>query len=270
MKTFLVPTDFSELADRLVRVAKWMAKAEEARLVLMHVHPPIVLLEEYPAAVPIDVDVEVSKNAERMLNQQVDKLVQEGIDAEALFVEGSVVDQILAKIQEIKPDRAILGRSGHGGFFDRLFGSNAQDVALNARCPVLVVPDEAEITKLKHIIYATQLEIEETGPLVATFQLADAYDANVTLLKVTAPDQPNLSDDKEMLKNIHKTFKNYQFKTVEADSVGEGIEQFATEVQADLVVMTTQAHSFLEEIIQPSETKKYVLKAKMPILVLHF
>ena len=67
-------------------------------------------------------------------------------------------------------------------------------------------------------------------------------------------------------------FENTPFlmNSVECGDVGEGLERFANEKRADLIVMTTGKRSFFEEMFHRSITQKMVYNTKIPLLVMHF
>lgn len=271
MKTFLVPTDFSKVSDHVLEFAKEMAKTEGAKLVVVYVHPPQVMEDTYPTGVMIDTIEAMIKSEEENLEKLSKQLQTEGFDCDAIFLTGIPNEQILEVINESKPDCVIMGRTGKGGFMDRLFGSTAKGVAMNASCPVIVVPGEAKIEKISKIAYATQLEFDETKELKTTFELAKNYNAEVTLFKVNSPDQPDLIVDEQYLSEIKANFRNekYSYINIDNSSVVEGITSFVKDNDSDLLVMTARYHSFLDEIVLPSNTKKIILRIHIPLLILH-
>lgn len=271
MKTFLVPTDFSMVSDHVLDFAKEMAKTEGAKLVLVYVHPPQVMEDTYPTGVMIDTIEAMIKSEEENLEKLSKQLQTEGFDCDALFLTGIPNEQILEAVDERKPDCVIMGRTGKGGFMDRLFGSTAKGVAMNANCPVIVVPGEATIKKISKIAYATQLEFDETEELKTTFEIAKNYNAEVSLFKVNSPDQPDLIVDEQFLSEIKSNFKNeiFSFININNSSVVDGIASFVKDNEADLLVMTARYHSFLDEIVLPSNTKKIILRSHTPLLILH-
>jgi len=62
------------------------------------------------------------------------------VDKERISHAASVVDTVLAQVDELKPDLVVLTSRGHDGPLDALFGSTAEQVLRRSGVAVLVVP----------------------------------------------------------------------------------------------------------------------------------
>jgi nucleotide-binding universal stress UspA family protein len=142
MKTILVPVDFSPVTDAVVATATDLARELAAKVVLLSViQPPVVMSEYTPILENIaEITAAGEKNAERELAKLEKKLTDEFISAESVVVVGSPGPAILEQAREAAADFIVLGSHGHTAFYDLLVGSTAHMVLLKANCPVVIVP----------------------------------------------------------------------------------------------------------------------------------
>jgi len=138
----LVPVDFSEVSGPQLEVVARMAKGMKRRVYLLHVaepEPDFVGFEPGPDVVRGQVAEEYHR-AHRRLQAMAEDLREEGIDATALLVRGSIVETVLAKADELDATMIVVGSHGHGATYDLVVGSVSAGVIRKANVPVLVVP----------------------------------------------------------------------------------------------------------------------------------
>jgi nucleotide-binding universal stress UspA family protein len=150
MKTILVPVDLSDRSNRVCDAACDLAKATNAKLVVLHVvvAPPIVLNTYGFATAELGGMMrELEKRASRQslaLGRRCEKRL--GRPVRVIQKTGDPVPVILAKARELKADCVVLGSHGHTAAYDLLVGSTTQKILRRARSPVLVVPMSAKAT----------------------------------------------------------------------------------------------------------------------------
>lgn len=142
MKTILVPVDFSSVTPDVLAEAGSLAEALRARLVLLHVLTPPVIMSAYSLD-RNDLAGQVEKE-EQQARQRLEKhaaaLRQKGIEVLAEVREGPAVESTLHVADEQAADFIVIGSHGHGAVYDLLVGSTARGVLRQAKQPVLVVP----------------------------------------------------------------------------------------------------------------------------------
>ncbi len=133
--TVLHPTDFSENSEYAFRVACGLARDYKARLVLLHVMaPPMVIYAggPVPAETWPSMD-EVQEKIRELQGQAHD------VRVETQVMEGDPVDMILRAAEETDCDVIVMGTHGRTGLGRLLMGSVAEAVIRKAPCPVLSV-----------------------------------------------------------------------------------------------------------------------------------
>lgn len=273
MKNILVPIDFSENAQKALAAAKVFASKTGAALRILHAYQPYVGDISIPAtasSLPIYQDLENSFR--HNLEEYVAEAQSEGYEGEGIWETDGIHGGILSRAKEIGADLIVVGRTGKGGFLDKLIGSSATSIALEAPCPVLVVPPQATTIQFRQIVYATQLEYEEIDILLQVKSLAEQLGARLTFIKVSSLEQPNIQPDGQYLEQI-TTALNIPASDIvihKGGGVIDGIESHCEKVKADLLVVSTRERGFLEKmIINPSITKKLVVETHVPLLVYH-
>ena len=146
VKRILVPTDFSETADKALVYAKDLATRIGASLHLVHVFKDPYAVAAYTPEVYTPVPAEVRERAmeevrERLL-ERLDADEEQQFRGSRGIVRGLVAPQIVdyAATQDI--DLIVIGTHGRRGVAHLLLGSVAEHVVRTAACPVLTVRAE--------------------------------------------------------------------------------------------------------------------------------
>jgi len=272
MKNILVPIDFSANAERAIAAARVVSKSLGAHIYLLHVHQPVMTdVTLGHGAIPGYEEIEASFRDD--LKNYVNTLNAEGFSAEGIWETGIVADMVRAKIGELNPELVVIGRTGTGGFMDKLFGTAATDIVKVSQVPVLIVPPQAgKPHEFREIVYATQLEYEERHVIRQVLEFSGKLGGRVTFLKVSSLTQPNVQEDKQFVDEIIAEFglPEEDFLIREAGSVVGGIEKYARELDADVLVVATRTRGFLERLlIDPSVTNRLIVNTSIPLLVYH-
>jgi len=273
MKTILVPVDFSENSQKALAAAKLLADKTGARLLIMYVYQPFIdhiALPEYTGSLPIYQELEDSYREK--LTELVLSARQQGYRAEAVWETDGIQPAILKRTRENAADLVVMGRTGQGGFLDKLIGSSATGIALDAHCPVLIVPPQAEIIEFKKIVYATQLEFDEKDVLLDVVALIRQLKAHLTLLKINSDEQLNIQPDGQFIAEIRQLFDipSQDIIVKAADSVMGALEDYCDKIKADLLVVFNRDRNFLQVLLNGGGlTKKLSLDTHLPLLVYH-
>jgi nucleotide-binding universal stress UspA family protein len=180
----------------------------------------------------------------------------------------------LAKVVDLGFVRALVAPYySHRAFDQRAFGSTTTTVISQVNFPILVVPEEASFSELKHIVYAYKYSsLESDNQLSLLRELALTFDAQVRVLHVDQPPvagegmaisykkYPNLESILEGI-NHHDSF------LVEEDST-QAIQAGTNDYQANLLVMTPQTHGFWDTVMNRSVTRKIAFQTNIPLLTL--
>jgi len=281
MNRILIPIDFSENADRALSAAKLMAEKNSTHLFILHAYQPYIAdVNVMPGStLPgigspdfLSMTTELEDEFKKRLDSYAESLTAEGYNTESIWAIGGVQSAVEDAIKEYNPDLIVLGRTGTGGFLDKLIGSSATHIALHSPCPVMVIPPQSKPEKFKQVVYATQFEYDEGDILKEVYVMMNFLGSRLTLLKINTDSQPDIQPDNQYIDEIKAEFDvtDSEIAFRSADHVLNGIEDYCDEVNADLLIMSSRERSFLEEyLINPGVTKKLVVDTHIPLLVFH-
>ena len=140
IKRILVPTDFSEPADKALTYALDLAAKLGASVTLIHVFDdPFangVYTGEY-MPIPAHIREEILADLRRKLADAVARRGHSEVNLEVQF--GSTARTIVDGAAERNIDLFVMGTHGRGGMAHLLLGSVAERVVRTASCPVLTV-----------------------------------------------------------------------------------------------------------------------------------
>ena len=136
IKNILHPTDFSKFSTNAFHLACSLARDHGAKITVLHVvTPPVVLYSEAGAVPP------PPRQANEDLWAQLDQVACDdaGVQVERRLVEDEAPIAIINAAKEIKADLIVMGNHGRTGLSRFLMGSVAEQVLRKAPCPVLSV-----------------------------------------------------------------------------------------------------------------------------------
>jgi nucleotide-binding universal stress UspA family protein len=138
----VVPTDFSETADKALAVAMDLARSLPARLSLIHVHAPVMMLPPPIDMVSLDtIFPKAMEKLEEALAARAARVRDAGIDCDTAVLEGAPHVEIVNQAEKENAELIVMGTHGRGGLASAILGSVTERVIHRATCPVLVVPD---------------------------------------------------------------------------------------------------------------------------------
>ena len=142
MKTLLVPIDFSPVTAAVVATAVDLSRLLRAKLILVHVVRPPVLIAEYGGAMEgAAANIDASERAAaKLLARWQTTLSRRKISARTIQLGGFPAAEILRQAKRSKASMIVMGSRGHTAFYDLVIGGTAGGVLRKAACPVLIVP----------------------------------------------------------------------------------------------------------------------------------
>lgn len=142
-ETILVPTDFSNHAEKAFGMALEFARTFGSKIEVLHVYHlgywVTVEAVTFPEAVEEDIRAVVGQK----LSAWAEHAKEEGIDATTSSVFGTPSQSILQRAEELPADLIVMGTRGLGAVKHMLLGSVAERCVRGARCPVLTVAVDA-------------------------------------------------------------------------------------------------------------------------------
>jgi nucleotide-binding universal stress UspA family protein len=274
MKTIIIPTDFSPIANNAMNYGVNMAMAIHANVLLLHVY-------QIPVAVS-DVPV-VMVSAEELKKDTEEKLAIEKANIEHLtsgklkiYTEarlGDVVDELEELCNNIKPFAVVMGTKGTTAIERIMFGSNTLTAIRHLTWPIIGVPPGKEYGPgIKKIGFACDFKkVVETTPVHFVKDIVSEFNAELHVLNVDYENRNFKPDVPEQSLLLHTMLEdvNPKYHFIQNRDVEEGINEFAEKNNLDLIISIPKKHKLLEGIFKPSSTKKMLFQSHIPVMCVH-
>ena len=145
MKTILVAVDFSPITETLLEAAVKAANPD-SKIYIIHVAAPDPDFVGYgvgPDYIRQDRAAELVEE-HKLMNEYKQRVLEEGLDAEALLVSGPTVETLLEEIKKLEAELLVIGRKGHSAVYEVIFGSVCKILLEKINIPALVIPVKEE------------------------------------------------------------------------------------------------------------------------------
>ncbi len=277
----LVPFDFSKEATHALDFASKLSNTYvKLHITLLHVveYPlnasvgtlggGIDPLSDYQSQVFFK---ELTDQRKKDLDRLVAKLNSSRYSMEALVHVGNTFREISTVIAEKKPDLIVMGSAGTSGWEEFWIGSNSEKIVRHAPCPVITIKGETDPSQLKKVVFASTFQ--ELDPQVAgrIKNMQQVFDAEFYFVFINTPGSFKTSREAFLLleKFIHK-FKFEDIHTQIYNSLSEesGILEFADDIGADLIAMTTHGRTGILHLLTGSIAEDVANHSKRPVWTL--
>lgn len=134
----LVPVDFSDCSLDALEYAAVVAQRAKASVTLLHVLEPVSYGLDFTITIPGSRERKKEAVAKRLAGV-VAALKTFNVEAEYVIRGGLPNDSTLEAARTMSADMIVMGTHGRRGLSHALYGSVAESVLRNSRCPVLTV-----------------------------------------------------------------------------------------------------------------------------------
>jgi nucleotide-binding universal stress UspA family protein len=276
MKTIIVPTDFSPVASNALHYALEMARAIDARIILLNTYQVPVSYSDAPVSPVTTISIDdIRKSSEQRLDdlsQDVARVTNSGVQVTTESQLGNTVDVLEEMCSAIKPFAVVMGSRGSTGLERMLMGSTTLAVVKHLRHPVIVVPPGTAYKQIKKIGLACDFkDVAETIPAEYIRNIVHEFRAELYVLNVNAEGEhydKNTPLESAWLDSLLGDIKpNYYF--LQRDDIVEGINEFSENHNLDVIMVIPKKHNLLDKIFHKSRSKELVRNAHIPIVSIH-
>jgi nucleotide-binding universal stress UspA family protein len=276
MKKILVPTDFSDCAEKALRYAAYLAKKMNAEIILLHVCD--LLDPTFTNLKKIIKEYNDTKIAELTSSlKQLAKVVEgKDLSITTKLYNGEIVQSILTAAQKDKAAFIVMGTLGATGLKTLFFGTKAAAVINESSIPVITVPYNYEKTALKEIIIAANNTKQPGQIFKPVFDLSQLFDAKIKTIiftKKNANAASMVSNSKVagfMEKKLERQFPGNDVESVHiyGTDFHESMQKYIEKEKTDLVVMLTHQRTFMQNLFRFSMTRQMAYHITIPLMSL--
>lgn len=265
----LFGTDFSVSSQAAFSLAKQLAKKLACPLHIAHTFIPPFVDPNTPVSIIDALHEQNQAIFKGKLAELVQQAKEESIEAHAHLIFSDVPTGLSEKAEEIKAQLVVMGKTGESGFINWLIGSNAVSMLNQGKTPLLMVPGNYQPSEIEHLVYATQLEYDETPILKKVKVLQNSLSASIEFVKMDVDGQPNIQPDYGYEKTIELIFKA-GVQHQKSKNLVEDMHALVQSKGGSILITASHHRNFITQLIEPSITKKIINVAEIPVLVYHF
>jgi len=290
LKSILCPVDFSDFSVAAYRYSLSLAEYYKAKLLALHVAE----LRKYPFADYGAYEADfanfsraICEGGQKRLQEFIKKHSAGIIRPEFVVYQGNASDCILSCAQEQNVEIIVMGTHGRRGFDRLVLGSATDRVMRKAPCPVLVVSNPSHNVlatgpdgrhRLSRILLCTDFSSHSESAVAYAISVVREYGAELTMLHVaeSAPDPANAEATiAELARELSKLISENECKhlnvrmLVRFGKPYEEIGRHATEMQANLIIMTARGGDAVDRAIFGSTTYRVIQLGPCPVLAIH-
>ncbi|SEG17564.1 universal stress protein [Algoriphagus boritolerans] len=278
MMKVLVPYDFSQTADYALNFATGLSENYSGiEITVLHIiETPVATgmgtmgggLDSVPEFENQIYFIELIERRKKQLKEIDEKFKDSAVTLKTKLVLGSVFKGITESIAEQSPDLIVMGSKGASGLEEVIVGSNTEKVVRTATCPVVTIKAETDVKKMKKIVFASDFRESDEKVANRIKRIQTVFDAQFYFVVVNTPG--NFETTRESMNRIRTFVQKHHFENIKAEvynslSEESGIIEFADDIDADLIAMTTHGRTGLIHLITGSIAEDVVNHSKRPV-----
>lgn len=271
MYKILVPVDFSKKSEFAVKMSAQIGKKIKSEIHLLH-------LVELPSGI---VDMGAGSNFSipasmmylRKVKEKIIHLTNTFFDSDHIIKYSIKFENPFEGIrnytQKNDINLIVMGSKGVSDFEEMIIGSNTEKVVRTSNIPVVVVKTDNDKFKFKKLVFASNFDDENKAAFVDFLAFAKKFNSQIHLLKINTIS--NFESSYTTHKKIKDFVKGFNLKrktiTIYNDaSVVKGIINFAKEIDADVIALTTHGRSGLSSLFNGSIAKSVSKNVLRPVI----
>lgn len=265
MQTILIPTDFSQNALMAADFAVNHLGTANSRYVLIHVYDIphggtsglFYLMDEIKKQAEQDMEAFTEKLNERFKERQ--------ITFESRLAQGDFSEQSTILAFDENADCLVMGTKGASGVKEVLIGSSTVSMMRALKHPLFVIPEHYLDKDIEEVIisYDGKSYPEKAAETIKKYALK--HDFPIRALHVRINEEGPLQNW-DQLKALFDGFK-IDIHECYGENYEEGLKK-GIEDQKGLLVLLRHKQTFWERFFNASDSRKAVMHADLPVLVI--
>ncbi|MBK8346584.1 MAG: universal stress protein [Saprospiraceae bacterium] len=271
MTKIIVPTDFSEASFNAYNYANHLAKDLEGVLLLTHIY--------YPTSTDVNQFVVVNEEAEKIHRDKLDKYVKSvNQDWIGNFITEPLIEGVfkvgfprmeLTEMSRQPNTIMVMGTTGEGDTFKKVFGSLSMDMIDHSYCPLFLIPPGATYADSKEIIYLSEdLKNDSLHILYAgRMCVKTGSDFRLVHFRSKENDEYDVTDTIKIMESYFPEVK-YHIEIMDTTDLFGSIKDLVSRDAKNLIVLSTKHRNIFQNIFHRSVTEFAALHSVSPLLIL--
>ncbi len=276
MKKIMVPIDFSIHSENALRTAANIAKEQQAEILVVHM---LEISESYFNDSESFTQERLAfylKLTEKKIKEFLDKNYLEGIVITTIIKHHMVFTDLnnIASIEDA--DLIVMGSHGAKGLKELFVGSNTEKVVRSSEIPVLVTKGlPLTIDNLVTAVFACDFSKEDIIPYQKAKNIMKIFDCKLELLYVNTSGEKFKTTEQQqklftefLLEAEKNTDLLNEIKTVADHTIENGILNYTSTNNVNLIIMATHGRKGLQHFIDGSISEDIVNHTNSPVLTI--
>jgi nucleotide-binding universal stress UspA family protein len=271
MVRIMVPTDFSDPSYNAYNFADSLAKHVNGVIMMTHVY--------YPTSTDVNQFVVMNEEAEKIHKEKLEDLVKSlNKDWIGSFVSEPMVEGVfrvgfpkmeLTEMSKTPNTMMVMGTTGSGDTFKKVFGSLSLDMIDDCYCPLFLVPPGAVYSKMEEMVFLSEDLKNDTNHLLFAGRLCSKLGTEFRLIhyRIRPDDEYDVSDTIKIMENYFPELK-YHIEVIDTSDLFDNIKTLVQEGDNKIVVMATKHRNIFQSIFHKSVTEFAALNSRAPLLIL--
>ncbi len=278
MKNILLPTDFSENSWNAIEYALNFLKKSKCNFYLLHINKfSNVVANDSPYISSQDLIEDIytrpAKIQLRQLLKRIEHLPRNKNHRFYTLADYSFfIESIRKQVDEKKIDMIVMGTKGVSGIKEIIIGSNTGDVIVKVKCTILVVPENAQFSKLKEIAFPTDFSFfYNIETLLPISDILETYNSSLRILHISK-NKANLNSDQQKNKELledYFTHDKHSFHFLTNLNIEDAIQCFVESRSINMIAMVAKNLNYFQQILFHTKVEKISYHTDVPFLVLH-
>lgn len=289
LRSITVPVDISLPAENALLFAWQLAQKFDAKIEVVYAMDSIFegglpsasgFLSGYKKTVQAELDAFI-KNALEKIGiayeppTKIPPTPHNGEETTTPKIKSSVLygfpEEVIEE-QSRKTDLIVMGTTGRGSVARNLFGSVSTEVSRTAHCPVLFVPEGMTYHGFKNVLYASNFDSLNALRIKQAVAFVQRLGGQIHFVHVGPAGEEGLDLERKLFEINYEHAQSehpFLFSKIVGDDVVEQLNEYAFQNHIDLMVFVTHQRGFWETLLHKSITRKALLGAGSPVLVMH-
>ncbi|SDS57902.1 Nucleotide-binding universal stress protein, UspA family [Polaribacter sp. KT25b] len=278
-RKILLPTDFSKNSWNAIEYALKLFKNDECVFYFLNVFTATqnvydILINFEPGSELYELS---KAKSEQGLVRILDVLDVEGYKNpkhhfETISTFNYPLEAIKNIVEQKDIEMIVMGTKGETNSTQIAYGRTAIYVMEKVRnCPVIVVPEKANHTLPKEIVFPTSYKTHyKRRELIYLIEIAIKCDAKIAILHVSEEEKltNNQIENKQLLTEIFEDV-SCSFHELKYNSVEAAINIFIESRDSNMVAFINKKHYFFGSVLTQPLVKEMGFHSNIPILVMH-
>lgn len=269
MKTIIMATDFSDVADNAANYAADMASAIGADLVLLHIYQIPVAYLEVPIATEQDGSREDAETKLDLLRHQLAMRAAGKLHIKSRFEVGAFFPTLDHICEEIKPYAVVMGSQGSTAAQRVFLGGHTVYAMKHLLWPLITVPPFARFSQIKKICLACDFKkIADSTPIDEVKTLVKDMRAELHVVQFNKDDSYHSDEAIETGLKLRELLAilNPHYHLITGQSTDESIIGFVENNDIDLLITLPKRRGLLNQLIHRSVSKRIILHSHIPVM----